>query len=386
MRMRNQIRLGAGAVLAVALCALGLYGQSDDPNNAIAIDVPADVPLEFESKKFENSEIRPRGGALVVDLDGEIRLRNTSANRIRGITVAVSTSASALGGRAIVSVPSLNVAPGESFPLKLNMRLLRPLPAPAGAIVHATVDGVLYDTLAFIGPNLLDSERRMTVREMEARRDREYFQAMLASAGSGGIVEAMQSSLRRQAERPALSARLAGRSGAAIVGASEPREVALAMVGSADAPVLMESGSVLVTGLYSDAPSIRLTNRSNRRLRSFELGWLIRDSDGTLYSAGSVPMETARALDAGAAFSSKTDQKFAFRPARPGSTSTIDGMSVYVRNAQFADGRIWIPSRGDLEAASLLDVVPASAEEQRLSSLYRDRGPAAVIEELRKFE
>ena len=386
MRMRNQIRLGAGAVLAVALCALGLYGQSDDPNNAIAIDVPADVPLEFESKKFENSEIRPRGGALVVDLDGEIRLRNTSANRIRGITVAVSTSASALGGRAIVSVPSLNVAPGESFPLKLNMRLLRPLPAPAGAIVHATVDGVLYDTLAFIGPNLLDSERRMTVREMEARRDREYFQAMLASAGSGGIVEAMQSSLRRQAERPALSARLAGRSGAAIVGASEPREVALAMVGSADAPVLMESGSVLVTGLYSDAPSIRLTNRSNRRLRSFELGWLIRDSDGTLYSAGSVPMETARALDTGAAFSSKTDQKFAFRPARPGSTSTIDGMSVYVRNAQFADGRIWIPSRSDLEAASLLDVVPVSAEEQRLSSLYRDRGPAAVIEELRKFE
>ena len=386
MRMRGNIRLSAIAVVTVALCALALYGQYNDPNDAVAVDLPADVRLAFESKQFESSEIRPRGGALVIDLDGEIRLRNTSMDRIRGITVAVSSSDGALGGRAVVSVPSLNVAPGESFPLKLNMRLLRPLPAPAGAIVHAAVDGVLYDTLAFAGPNLLDSERKMTVREMEARRDREYFQAMLASEGRGGIVDAMQSSLRRQAERPTLSARLAGRSGAAIAGADEPREVALAMVGSTDAPVLMQGGSALVTGLYSDAPSLRLTNRSNERVRSFELGWLIRDTDGTLYSAGSVPMETVRPLDAGAAFASSTNQKFAFRPARSNSRATIDSMSVYVRNAQFADGRIWIPSRADLEAASLLDVVPVSAEEQRLTSLYRERGPAAVIEELRKFE
>lgn len=386
MKPRIAIRSGVTAGLAAAALSLSVArGQYDDPGRFVAVAVPDAVPLDVVSTDFADSEIRPRGGALVIGLDGQVLLRNTGAGRIRGVTVALAAAQAALGGRAAVALSSLNVAPGETFACAINVRLLRPLPAPAGAVVRATVDGVLYDDLAFAGPNRLDSRRKMTVRELEARRDRGYFRAAFAGGGRAGIARAMQSSLRRQAERPTLAARLAGRGGAALA-AGETREIRLAMVGPADAPLSLERGSALVAGAYAEAPALRLVNRADRPLRSFELGWLIRDADGTLYSAGSAPLEAARPLQAGAVFASSVRRRFAFRAARSGSGPAIAGMSVYVRHAQFADGRIWIPSRADLEAAALTYVVPVSAEEQRLAGIYRERGAAAVVEELRKFE
>ncbi len=386
MKPRNFIRSGVTAGLAAALSLTALHGQYDDPNRAVAVAVPDEVPLAVVSTDFEDSEISPRGGALVIGLDGQVLLRNDGAGRIRGITVAVAAAEAALGGRAVVAQAGLNVPPGETFSLRLNMRLLRPLPAPAGAVVRATVDGVLYDDLTFAGPNRLDSERKMAVREIEARRDRGHFRAILEADGRAGIARAMQHSLRRQAERPTLAARLAGRSGAAIAAAGKPREIELAMVGSAGAPLVLDRGSALVAGAYSEAPVLRLVNRADRPLRSFELGWLIRAADGARYAVGSVPMDAAQPIAAGGAFSSGARQRFAFRPARPGPGAEIEGMSVYVRHAQFSDGHIWIPSRADLEAAALSDVIPVSAEEQRLTGIYRERGAAAVAEELRKFE
>jgi len=47
---------------------------------------------------------------------------------------------------------------------------------------------------------------------------------------------------------------------------------------------------------------------------------------------------------------------------------------------EFANGRVWIPSR-----ASLPPMAPPSPEEQRLVDLYRTKGPDAVVEELRKY-
>ena len=60
-------------------------------------------------------------------------------------------------------------------------------------------------------------------------------------------------------------------------------------------------------------------------------------------------------------------------------------MLAYLRSAQFDDGTVWVPSREALEASRLAEAVPVSAEERRLSQLYRERGADAIAEELRKF-
>ena len=59
-------------------------------------------------------------------------------------------------------------------------------------------------------------------------------------------------------------------------------------------------------------------------------------------------------------------------------------MGGYVSQVQFEDGTFWIPSRDDIQNSSLR-ATPVSAEEQRLSDLYRRKGLEALIKELSKF-
>ena len=60
-------------------------------------------------------------------------------------------------------------------------------------------------------------------------------------------------------------------------------------------------------------------------------------------------------------------------------------MGAYLRSVQLDDGSVWVPSRQALEESRLLQALPVSAEERRLTELYRARGPAAVVEELREL-
>ena len=57
----------------------------------------------------------------------------------------------------------------------------------------------------------------------------------------------------------------------------------------------------------------------------------------------------------------------------------------YEPQVEFADGKIWIPSRESLASAQLLGILAPSPEEQRLTDLYRKKGPKALVEELNKF-
>jgi hypothetical protein len=52
---------------------------------------------------------------------------------------------------------------------------------------------------------------------------------------------------------------------------------------------------------------------------------------------------------------------------------------------EFADGSLWIPPRNLLADPRLARVVTPSAEEQRLAEIYRTKGLAALIAELKKF-
>lgn len=349
----------------------------------VAVEVPAGLTLEIVATDFANSEFEPRGGALVIELAGSIRFRHTGPAAVRAVTLAVDTHSEGLGGRAAVAVPSLHARKGEEFEIPVNLRMLRPLPAPSGPTVHITPDAILFDTLDAAGPDRLDSIRKMTVRELEARRDRQHFLTQWEAGGREALSSAMHASLQRQAARPRLDVRLAG-TGPATAGRDQ-RAVRFALVNDEAAPLELLEGSAVMRGVVSDTPRIRIRNRSKQRIRHFEVGWLVEDARGSVYSVGAVPLPTPPQLSPGERYEARGSRSFSLQPTGAGAGSTLASMTAYVRSARLEDGTVWIPSRSSLDAARILGAVPVSAEERRLTRLYRERGPGAVADELRKL-
>ena len=65
---------------------------------------------------------------------------------------------------------------------------------------------------------------------------------------------------------------------------------------------------------------------------------------------------------------------------------TPNSIQAFVSQVEFSDGSVWIPSRAALADAQLRRMLPPSAEEQRLTTIYRKRGLGALVNELKKFE
>lgn len=367
--------LGGAAATVLAVVAAAA--------SRVAVEIPEGLPLEIVATDFANTEFEPRGGALVIELTGSIRFRHTGGAAVRALTLAVDTRSPGLGGRAAVAAPSLHARKGEEFEIPLNLRMLRPLPLPAGPAVHIAPDAVLFDTLEAAGPDRLDSIRKMTVRELEARRDRQHFLARWEAGGRDDLVAAMHASLQRQAARPRLDVRLAG-TGPATAG-SDPREVRFALVQDEAAPVELLEGTAMVQGVVSDTPRIRIRNRSDQPIRHFEVGWLVADRDGAVYSVGAVPLNASPRIAPGERYEASGSRKFALRPTGTRNESNLGSMTAYLRSARLEDGTVWIPSRHSLDAARILGAVPVSDEERRLTLLYRERGPSAVVDELQKL-
>jgi len=380
------------AALALMLAgASGVFAQPaapDDPQKAVRVLIPADAPLSAVSLDLSETEIYLRGPALMIDLRARLVLRNQGVKPVRGAAFSVVAQKVTAGGKASVAAPSLNVPPGETFPVSLSLRLLHPVPAPESGLVEVRLDGVLFEDFSFWGPDRLDSRRRLTVWEMEAERDREHFRRILETQGKDALRRAMLASLDRQGRLPRLEARLAGRGRmvSAAVGASVRREVELAMLDLPGAPLEAMSGVATVAGPVASSPRIAVRNRSEKPIRYFELGWLVRDGAGRLHEAGAVPgPETTLAPGDRA----ETERQRSFRFTQAGRSGAsefpVKAMGAYVRQVQFADGEYWIPSREALADAGLLDAVPVSAEEQRLSEIYRKQGIASLVEELSRF-
>lgn len=370
----------AYAALAVACAAQPARAQVPQ----VAVDIPDGVPLRVAAQDFSDSESEVRGGAIVIHLSGSVHFRHHGADPVRAIALRVAAGEETLGGRATVTMPSLHTAQGESFEVPLNLRLVRPLPVGQASAVRIEPDAVLFASLAAAGPDRLDSIRKLTVLEMEARRDREHFLALWQRGGKPALTAAMQASLRRQAARPLLEVRLAGQGPATVAAAAPVREMEIAVVNQPDAPLILESGSARVRGSVSDAPRFLLRSRGGRAVRHFDIGWLVRDGDGSLYSVGSAPVAEQADVAGPQAQETTGEGRFLIRPASGGNPA-IDAMLAYLRSAQFDDGTVWVPSRETLEASRLAEAVPVSAEERRLSQLYRERGADAIAEELRRF-
>jgi hypothetical protein len=352
-----------------ALAAAGVAGAQSLGHK---IDLPKDSPVTVLSADFSDSVATPRGGAYQVDVRASLSLRNASGKRIRGVVLAVYANEVTPGGKGSVSLPLLDVAPGDAFPVAIRVPLLRPLGGTAGVSVEVKLDGVLFDDLTFYGPDTLHSQRSMRLWELQARRDRAYFKSLLASGGSSALRNEMLASLARQEDQRKPGVQMArGR----VTNFDAARQVQFAFLDLPGAPVEPLEGQASVAANQARAPRITIRNRSSRPVSHLEIGWLVKDRRGREFLAASMGADLKLAPDQ----TGEVTQNAALRFNEP---VDIESMTGFVSSVEFTGGKYWIP---ELDDPRLRDTLPPSPEEQRLLQIYSKKGLDALIEELKKF-
>jgi hypothetical protein len=366
------IRSKVVAIALFAACGASAQQNRLDPRSTMHITLPEDSPVGVLSADWGESNATPRGGAMLLDLHTSLVLKNTGQRRIRGITLLVQAQEVTPGGKASVSVPSLNIAQGQTFPVRIDLSLVRPLQGGAGPLVEIALDGILFDDLSFYGPNRLNSRRSMTVWELEAMRDRQYFKEVLQSRGRDGLRAEMINSLNRQSERTQMDARVtAGRATAA----GSSRHIQLAFLNPPNAPLVPEQGFARVSNDEARSPQIVLRNQSDHSIDSVEIGWIVKDTRGREYVTGAIPLDVG--LPARTQRKVVQDASFRFSEAG-GQGIAIDSMTGFISSVQYSDGKMWVPDRSK-------QLPTPSPEEQRLVELYRRKGIDVLAEELKKY-
>ncbi len=398
MRLKNPIWLMLPVLLGAALHSVaraqtqqaqGPAALWQEPERAVRIGIASDVPLSLVSKDLSKTSIEVLGAVMVIDLNCRLEVRNDSARFLRGVAVGVVTDEHAPGGKASVAIPSLNVPPDGTTQLNIALKLVRPFPPNSSHAVNLDLDGALFTNLTFRGPNQFDSRRKLLVWELEAERDRRHFKSLLATGGPEQLEKAMRASVQRQRQRPRLQAVLEQQLRQLLTptlpAAERAQRLQVSQHDLRGAPLEIVSGSAFVAGRRVSSPEIRVKNRSEKPVRYYELGWLVRDGNGTNYTAGLIPGPKGQSrLAPGAEASTRSERQFVF--GRAGTDAfVISGMSGYVRNVEFEDGSVWIPPRSELAASPLESAAAVSVEEERLSRLYGSRGVSALITELATF-
>jgi hypothetical protein len=384
--MRSDFQLRRLALSFLSASALLAQNSPLDSRDAVKVNIPSDSPVNFVSMTMGESHATARGAALLLDLHMTLELRNASPSRIHGVVLRVVSQEVAAGGKASVAVPSLNIRPGDAFPVRIDLQLIRPTQVAAtGPIVQVDLDGVLFQDFSFYGQDKLNSKRLLTVWETEAQRDREYFKRVLAKSGSDGLQKEVLASLTRQADQPQLDVRVIRRRAVSAAAVPVPERTAeFAFVKFKNAPVEPLDGSAEISGGEARAPRIQVQNRSAQTVKYVEMAWLVSDSRGQQYMAASLPASDSE-LYLPPGKTARLVQDTELRFTRRNQPVTIDKMTGFISQVEFADGKVWVPNRQNLENAALLNVVAPSAEEQRLTDLYRRKGLTALIEDLKKF-
>lgn len=380
------------APLSIALCLATVALSQDtalDPQSSVKIDLPADSPLILLSTSMGESRATNRGGAMILDLHMALTLKNAGFKRVRGITLLITSQEFAPGGKGSVARPSIDVAPGQSFTVPVDLRLVRPVQQNGGPLVRVSLDGVLFDDLAFYGPNKLNSQRTMTFWEMEARRDRKYFKQVLSAKGDKGLRDEMLVAITRLADRPRIDVTLA-RNGRAVgaqvsaqAGAADHLQQ-FAFLEMPGAPVEPVRGWAEIIGNEARSPRVEVLNKSKQTIRYVEIGWMVKDKEGRDFLAGSVPA-TENALLIGSGQKATLIQDRSLKFSRVGKPVDIQGITGFVRQVEFSTGGVWVPSRADLQTNPILRDMTPSPEEQRLADIYSKKGLAALVADLNRY-
>jgi hypothetical protein len=167
--------------------------------------------------------------------------------------------------------------------------------------------------------------------------------------------------------------------------ATRTQPMSVSAVAFPSSPVQPIGGNAQIAGNEVQTSQLQVRNISGRPVRDFAVGWIIRDDRGQDFMAGSVP--SARELAPVETVS--MTQPGTLRFSRPsGQPMVVDALLAYVNDVEFSDGKMWIPSRMDIRAATsdpiLRRALAASPEQQRLADVYRRKGMSGLEEELKR--
>jgi len=281
-------------------------------------------------------------------------------------------------------VPSLSVQPGEVFPVRVDAELIRPfnIGRGEGALVQVSLDCALFSDLTAYGPDKLNSRRALMVYELEARRDRRYMAALLQSQNWAQVREELDFGL--QDLRPQQVGLELLRDPRA--NAWREQAVNVGAVAFRSAPVQPVRGAARVAGNEVRAPAIEVKNTSQKMVCGIDMGWIVRDDRGREFVAGSIPS----ALQLAPVQTGMMTEQGTLRFSHPtGQPMMIGALTAFVNDVEFADGKLWIPSRTDIDEATsdplLRRALATSPEQQRLAEIYRRKGIAGLQQEFRKL-
>lgn len=378
MASRRQ-QLGSAALLAVLLCSTGSAADK-----WLEVRFASDSPVLLVSFSLGPTTARPLGMSMALDLHASLVLRNTGGKPISGLTLRVEAQDLTPSGKGSVTMPSLNVEPGDVFPVRVDMELLRPfiVAKSEGALVQVSLDCALFNDLSAYGPDTLGSRRALMVYELEARRDRRYLANLLQTQRLAQLREALNFGL------PDFSPQQLGLELLHEPGALSRREqpVSVGAVSFPSSPVQTVSGAARVAGNEVRGPQIDVRNNSQKMVRSIDMGWIVRDDRGRDFVAGSVPAR----MQLGPVQTGTMTEPGTLRFSHPtGQPMVIDALMAFVNDVEFADGKLWIPTRLDIDEATsdpmLRRALGASPEQQRLAEIYRRKGISGLAEELRRL-
>jgi hypothetical protein len=373
-------RLTGGIALAAIVAPL--WGQ-DAPlsTSAVSVKFPKDSPVVFVDATTGESRTAASGAALLIDLHLSLVLRNIGSHRVHSVKLGVVAQEVALGGKGSQSYMGMNVGPGETFPVRIDTQLMKAFQG-VGPLVEVRLEGVLFDDLSFYGTDL-NAQRTMTAWELEAQRDREYFRRTLAQSGVEGLKREIFASIERQQLRPQLEWRMPRGPAVTSTALGPERAEKFAFLQFRDAPVEAIGGWAEVAGNQMRSPRIEVRNLSKKPVKYVELGWLVRDESGEQYMAASLPA-SGPDLYLPAGRTTQVVQDKVLDLSRSGRPLKIQSMTGFVSQVQFADGKIWVPSRQNLDEPTLRKALPPSLEEQRLTYAYRTKGLDALLQELKR--
>lgn len=356
----------------------------DHANSWLNVEFPRDSPVLIVSSGLGSTTAHMRGSSIVLEIHTSLLLRNTGTKPIEGLTLRVDAEDLTPSGKGSVTMPSLDVQPGDVFPVRIDMELTRPFTVrrTEGPLVQVSLDCALFSDLTSYGPDRLGSKRALMVYELEARRDRRYLANLLDTGRVGELRRELDFGLEGFG-LPQLALELLR--APVPDGSMRSQPVAVNVMSFPRAPIEAVGGSASIVGNEVRGPVVQVTNRSGRPVRNIEMGWILRDERGRDFVAGSVPT----AISLGPVESAKVTEAGEVRFLQPsGRPLEVDELIAFVNSVEYRDGSLWIPSRADIDKATndplLRRAMAASPEQQRLETLYRRKGMDALKADLKR--